>query len=146
MDAYDRALRLLSIREHTEKELRAKLSERECTSDDIDNAIFRLKEEGSLSEKRFAESFIRSRLRKNPEGKSILRIRLKEKGTPSQIADEALSEAWDNEIYLKPLSLYLDSLIRKKGREGARIALLRKGFRENEIREALSLLDSDLSE
>ena len=146
MDAYDRALRLLSIREHTEKELRAKLSERECTSDDIDNAIFRLKEEGSLSEKRFAESFIRSRLRKNPEGKSILRMRLKEKGTPSQIADEALSEAWDNEIYLKPLSLYLDSLIRKKGREGARIALLRKGFRENEIREALSLLDSDLSE
>ncbi len=146
MDAYDRALRLLSIREHTEKELRAKLSERECTSDDIDNAIFRLKEEGSLSEKRFAESFIRSRLRKNPEGKSILRMRLKEKGTPFQIADEALSEAWDNEIYLKPLSLYLDSLIRKKGREGARIALLRKGFRENEIREALSLLDSDLSE
>lgn len=146
MDAYDRALRLLSIREHTEKELRAKLSERECTSDDIDNAIFRLKEEGSLSEKRFAESFIRSRLRKNPEGKSILRMRLKEKGTPSQIADEALSEAWDTGIYLKPLSLYLGSLIRRKGREGARIALLRKGFRENEIREALSLLDSDLSE
>ena len=64
MDAYDRALRLLSQREHTEKEIRRKLGEKGCGREEIDSAVSRLIAEGSLSEERFAESFIRSRLRR----------------------------------------------------------------------------------
>ena len=71
MDAYDRALRLLSQREHTEKEIRRKLSEKGCGREEIDSAVSRLIAEGSLSEERFAESFIRSRLRRNPEGRGF---------------------------------------------------------------------------
>ena len=73
-------------------------------------------------------------------------MRLRDKGTPSDIADRMLSEAWENELYLKPLSVYLESLIRKKGEEGARALLIRKGFRESEIRKAFSILDGDISE
>ncbi len=145
-DAYDRALKLLSMREHTEKEIRNKLRDKGFSSADVDEAISELIAEGSLSERRFAESYIRSRLRKSPEGKSLLRMRLKDRGTPSAVADEVLSEAWDNEIYLKPLALYMESLVRKKGEEGARAALLRKGFRESEIRKARSVLDGDICE
>ena len=146
MDAYDKALKLLSMREHTEKEIREKLKDKGFPSNEIDEAISRLLSENSLSEERFAESYIRSRLRRNPEGRTILRMRLRDKGTPSDIADRMLSEAWENELYLKPLSVYLESLIRKKGEEGARALLIRKGFRESEIRKAFSILDGDISE
>ncbi len=138
MDAYEKAIKLLAIREHTERELRRKLSDKGYPNSDVDEAISRLLEEGSLSEQRFAESYVRSRLRKSPEGKSVLRMRLKEKGTPSSVADEVLAYVWDNGLYLKPLAVYYSQLQRKKGEEGARVTLLRKGFSDREIREALS--------
>lgn len=146
MDAYDRAIKLLAQREHTKKELCQKLAAKGIPMEEVDAAIERLEEEGSLSEKRFAESYIRSRLRRNPEGRQILRMRLLEKGTPRPIADAALDEAWENESYLKPLAIQLESLMRRKGEEGARATLLRKGFRESEIRAAGSLVDGDRRE
>lgn len=146
MDAYERAIRLLAVREHTEKEIRQKLSAKGYSAEEIDCAVSKLAAEKSLSEERFADSYIRSRLRKSPEGKSILRMRLKEKGTPSDVADSALSDAWERGDYLKPLSLYYSTLVRRKGEEGARAILLRKGFRESEIREAVSAAERDACE
>ena len=72
MEAYDKAVSLLAMREHTEKEIREKLSARSFSPEDIDSAIGRLRREGLLSEERFAEVFIRSRLRKLPEGRALL--------------------------------------------------------------------------
>ena len=146
MDAYERAIRLLAVREHTEKEIRQKLSAKGYSAEEIDSAVSKLIAERSLSEERFADSYIRSRLRKSPEGKSILRMRLKEKGTPSDVADSALSAAWERGDYLKPLSLYYSTLVRRKGEEGARAVLLRKGFRESEIREAVSAAEREACE
>ena len=146
MDAYERAIRLLAVREHTEKEIRQKLSAKGYSAEEIDCAVSKLAAEKSLSEERFAESYIRSRLRKSPEGKSILRMRLKEKGTPSDVADSVLSDAWERGDYLKPLSLYYSTLVRRKGEEGARAVLLRKGFRESEIREAVSAAEREACE
>ena len=138
------------MREHTEKELRKKLSDKGYQKAEIDDAVGKLIAEGSLSEKRFAEAYIRSRLRKSPEGKEMLRLRLREKGTPADISAEALNEAWENEDYnedyVKPLSQYAESLLRKKGESGTVAALLRKGFRNSEIKAALSLLDRDIGE
>ena len=42
MDAYDRALKLLSMREHTEKELRKKLSDKGYQKAEIDEAVGKL--------------------------------------------------------------------------------------------------------
>ena len=146
MDAYERAIRLLAAREHTGKEIRQKLSAKGYSAEEIDSAVSKLIAERSLSEDRFADSYIRSRLRKSPEGKPLLRMRLKEKGTPSDIADSALSAAWERGDYLRPLSAYYSSLVRRKGEEGARAVLLRKGFRESEIREAVSAAERDACE
>ena len=146
MEAYDRALRLLSQREHTEKEIRRKLGEKGCGREEIDSAVSRLIAEDSLSEERFAESFIRSRLRRNPEGRSILRMRLAEKGTPPAVADAALEEAWERGDYIKPLASLYSSLLRRKGESATLRALLMKGWKRGEIREAASCLDSDLRE
>ena len=140
MEAYDKAVSFLAMREHTEKEIREKLSARSFSPEDIDSAIGRLRREGLLSEERFAEFFIRSRLRKLPEGRSILSMRLRERGCPDAVARKALSEAWEREDYLMPLASYLEELERKKGREKALAALYRKGFSSSEVRAAQAVL------
>ena len=137
MDAYDRALKLLAIREHSSREIHDKLISKGYGKEEVDDAISRLIDEHSLSDERYAASFIRSRLRRNPEGRRVLRMRLREKGVPSDIAEKALSDSWDNEEYLPFLRTYMESLVRKKGEAGARAMLLRKGFRESEIRRAM---------
>ena len=137
MDAYDRALKLLAIREHSSREIHDKLISKGYGKDEVDDAISRLIDEHSLSDERYAASSIRSRLRRNPEGRMVLRMRLREKGVPSDIAEKALSDSWDNEEYLPFLRTYMESLVRKKGEAGARAMLLRKGFRESEIRRAM---------
>mgnify|MGYP000559479713 FL=1 len=53
---------LLSRREHSEFELRQKLSSREFDSDEIDIAIERLLEKDYLSDTRFAQSTCRHRV------------------------------------------------------------------------------------
>ena len=140
MTAYDKAVSLLAAREHTEKEIRNKLDARFFTPSDIDEAVERIKREGYLSEERFAEIFIRSRLRKLPEGRAILSMRLRERGCPDDISRRALAEAWEREDYLEPLVSYLDELIRKKGEDSAYAALYRKGFTSSEVRKAKEAL------
>lgn len=146
MTAYDKAISLLSAREHTEKELREKLSQRSFTESEIDEAIERVKREGFLSEERFAEIFIRSRLRKLPEGKAILSLRLKERGCPSSISRKALDDAWEREEYIEPLTRYYEALSKKKGENGAVAALYRKGFTPSEIRRAKEISESAICE
>ena len=59
--AYDKAISLLAMREHTKNELKDKLEKKGYREDDISDAISRLDREGYISEERFAEVFIRSR-------------------------------------------------------------------------------------
>ena len=140
MTCYDKAVSLLAIREHTEKELKAKLKAKGYSDDDISASIARLKDEKYLSEERFAASFIRSRLRKSPEGKNILLMRLMEKGSPRQVASDAVRNAWEEEAYSGPLIRYASSLIAKKGEEGTKAVLLRKGFTPSEISSCLKAI------
>ena len=76
MTAYDKALYYLSMREHCRKELETKLRTKGYNAGEIEAALDRLEEENFLSDARYAEVFIRSRLRKNPEGKEIMIMRL----------------------------------------------------------------------
>ena len=141
MNALDKALSLLSVREHTEKEIREKLRKKGFSYDEIDEAVSKLIADGLLSEKRFAESYIRSRFRKMPEGRGLLRMRLREKGSPPEAADEAIESFWEEESYRKPLCTYYQVLVRKIGEEKAWLTLRTKGFTDSEIRNALQLVD-----
>ena len=86
MTCYDKALSLLAIREHSEAELRNKLNAKGFSKKEIDEAIKKLLAENFLSDSRFCNLFIRSRLKKNPEGKSILIMRLRQKGISAELA------------------------------------------------------------
>ncbi len=131
MKAYDQALSYLSRREHTVKELAAKLSAKGYGNSEIDEVLALLQKQNFQSDRRFAEAFIRSRLNKCPEGRPILQMRLVEKGVSKSLAGEVLDEYFEEheeeigEIY----SEYQKSLERKKGAEKARSTLIRKGIR-----------------
>ena len=135
--AYDKAVSLLAIREHTKKELKEMLENKGYREDEISSSLERLEKEGYISEERFAEVFIRSRLKKSPEGKSIILYRLMEKGCPKDIASSFIEDAWENELWLEPLKKELDTLIRRKGQEYAEAKMRQKGFSFREIKEAM---------
>ena len=134
--AFDKAVSLLAMREHTKNELKDKLEKKGYREDDISDAISRLDREGYISEERFAEVFIRSRLKKSPEGKSVLLYRLAEKGCQRDIAANAIDEAWEDKLWLDPLKKELETLERRKGEEYAFSKMRQKVFSYSEIREA----------
>lgn len=131
MTCYDKALSLLSIREHTEAELRNKLIAKGFLQKEIDEAIKKLLEENFLSDSRFCQVYIRSRLKKNPEGKSILIMRLRQKGISAELAKEEVDSYFEenideiNEIF----NSYSQKLISKKGEEKAKLKLYQKGIK-----------------
>ena len=61
-DAYQVAVKLLARREHSIQELRRKLSSREFSNDSIDAAVSSLQEADLVSDTRYAEVFVRSRI------------------------------------------------------------------------------------
>ncbi len=131
MDAYSKALSLLAMREHGRNELEDKLVKKGYAREDVSLALDRLADEGYQSDKRFCESYIRSRLRKTPEGPSILSLRLQEKGIPSSFASRAVFdyfEEHDDEIK-RIYNDYSSKIIASKGVEKGRVFLMRKGIR-----------------
>lgn len=136
MGAYEKAVDLLKRREHTAKDLMRKLAEKGFNADDINHAVEKLKAEGYLSDERFAEVYLRSRLRKTAEGKPVLIMRLIEKGVPKVLASAMVNAAWDDEEYLPSLIREWNKQSTKYGREKAGQKLLQKGFTLTEIRKA----------
>ncbi len=134
--AYDKALSLLAMREHTEKEMRDKLSKRGFSSENIEEALDTLKANDELSERRTAEVYVHSRLKKKAEGKNILVMRLIEKGSPRSIADEVVREYWENDVYLPILRKEYFVLEAKYGKEKAVDKLRMRGFSKEEIRRS----------
>ena len=58
------AMNWLSRREHSQLELRDKLAKRDVPADVIDATVIALVADGLLSDDRFAEAFVASRVRK----------------------------------------------------------------------------------
>ena len=96
-EAYERAVRLLALREHTKLELRRKLSVRQSNLEIVDAVIRRLEEKGYLSEERFTEIFVRSRLNKG-QGPLKIRAALRERGIADQLISTYLS--FDDEFWI----------------------------------------------
>jgi len=94
---WDQALRLLARREHSILELRRKLSGRGYEDELITSLLERLHEDDLLNEDRFAENYVRSRVR---QGLGPYRIEreLQERGVPAEKIETAMdpyAEQWD---------------------------------------------------
>jgi len=89
--AYHSAMRLLVRREYCRVEMRQKLLTREFDENVIDVVLEKLKDDGYLSESRFAEMYLRSRLDKG-EALWLAAQRAKQKGADAQCIELALDE------------------------------------------------------
>ena len=92
--ARDSALRLLARREHSTDELRRKLKKRGYAAATIAIVVASLDDVHSVSDVRFAESFVRVR---SERGQGPLRIRaeLRERGVTDGIVDEVMTATAD---------------------------------------------------
>lgn len=92
----ERALRLLSIREHSVQELIRKLLAKGHQEKLVHRVIEDMKEQGLVSDQRFAESFVRGRIAKK-QGPILICAELRERGVSERILEDVLtqpSEFW----------------------------------------------------
>jgi len=83
---------LLARREHSRKELSAKLLTRGFSAGTVDNVLTVLADEDLLSEKRFAEAFIAARSRRG-KGPIRLRAELRQRGLADSVIEDALADS-----------------------------------------------------
>ena len=88
----DYALSYLTSRDRTVWEMQTHLEEKEFGESDVDQTIGRLTELGLLSDRKYAEQFIRTRLATKPVSKSHLYRQLAEHHVPSEIITEFLAK------------------------------------------------------
>ena len=140
-----KAMDLLSRREHSRRELRAKLLGRRFLAADVDDALAQLEKEGLLSDARFAEAYIASRVRRG-HGPTRIRLELEERGVADVLIAEHLERT---EIDWGKLAVtVLDKKFGEQSvsnfREWARQAkfLQYRGFTNGQIRDVLGTISA----
>lgn len=97
------ALRFLSYRQRSEKEIRDKLKQKDFEDDFINNTITYLKNNNYLNDLAFAESFARDKIHLNKHGPQKIRYDLYRKGISDEIIDQILEE--DDTEYERAMEL-----------------------------------------
>lgn len=141
LNCRDQALAYLARREHTSLELKQKLLKKDYTQTQISITLDALVEQNLLSEYRYAQCYILSRQRKNPEGKTLLSQRLMAKGVNRADAQRALDEAFTEELLVEAVSKAYEVAIRKYEPELAKEKLLSRGFSRSELRFAFERME-----
>ncbi|MEE2785679.1 MAG: regulatory protein RecX [Pseudomonadota bacterium] len=144
---YGSAIRYLSAREHSVKELRDKLARKfrgNISSAQLDNLLDALRQQGLQSDQRFAESVVRGRIRKG-YGPFFIERELGAKGVTSSVVHE--TEAWQAADWSSLVAEYLERKFPEVGaatennasdrRQKAARSLQQRGFAATDIRRAL---------
>ena len=95
-DAYTVALTLLSARELSESQLRARLKRRKLDDADIDSAVGRLKADRTLSDRRVAVAIARMESSIKRRGRARIIQKIRQAGIDNQIADDAVKEVFQD--------------------------------------------------
>lgn len=140
----DNALRLLSRREHSVRELRQKLLSRDYEAALVEDVLAALQREGLLSEERFAEAYVRQR---SQRGYGPIRIRqeLKERGIDAELASAAIlgvETSWRSLAQTARRKKFGDEPPEDFEARARQMRFLNyRGFDENQIRAALGGTD-----
>lgn len=108
INAKEYALKLLSIRMRSVKELREKLKEKRFDENEIEAVLEDLKNVGLLDDREFARAFYESRKRKL-KSDFLVRIELLKKGIDEEIIEEVLSGDRAEDIKEKMKEMLKDS-------------------------------------
>jgi regulatory protein len=128
----DKALDYLARREHARHELEVKLLNKGFSKELIGPQLDQLEGANLLSDYRFAQNYIASRLRKSPEGAKMLIMRLLQKGVSREMAQTVIQNSYNSE---EALELALERAIRRVGKEREDLLkeLQKRGFSYYEI-------------
>jgi regulatory protein len=147
--AYQRALRRLARRDHSEAELRRALADRGHSEAEIDEALARLRAQRYVD----AERFARSRMSRHGQGRARIRHGLRRRGVPREQVEAglhaALQEVSEDRV--------LDDAARRYWRQHTRLEparrlprlwafLLRRGFAPGQVRRRIRALWPRLSD
>lgn len=145
--AYVDALYMLSRRELSETQLRERLLEREHERAAIDEAVERLREDGSLDDRRVAAAYTRTALKVKGRGRLRIQRELHDLGIPRDVASEALAEAFGEVDERTLIQRAIQKKLHGKPRvqtqaEYARLYqhLMRQGFTPSAVSAALRAL------
>ncbi len=147
--AFNSAMFSLDMRDHSEKEIRQKLS-RKYDAHSVDTAVEKLVDLGLVNDRRYAELLTRELFERKKYGKNRVRSELFRKGIDSDIVNEVL-EAYEEEnepdnvekIVDIIRKKYYNKLIDEKSRQKAVAALVRLGYSFSDIRQAMREFSSD---
>lgn len=81
---YNKALKFLSYRPRSEKEIRDKLLQKKAPQDLIEKIVAKLKEKKFINDEEFAKLWIESRQRSSPRSLRLVRMELKQKGVTEE--------------------------------------------------------------
>ena len=144
-EAKDAALRFLSFRRRTEKQVREKLKKKEFDEKTIEATIDKLKEFDLINDLEFATSWVRDRLTLKPRGRKLLKQELWKKGIRRDIIEQVTDDLCKDE---DKSALELVEKIKKRYRNlEPKVArrrmfnlLLRRGFSYETSKNSLKLL------
>ena len=147
-NAKERAVRFLSFRDRSEKELRDKLKDLQFESGIIDWVIDEMKRMNLIDDERFAMTLARHKIMTKPMGEYLLRRELKAKGVPDAIIQTAVDKTYKNH---DPMDLASQLAVRQmkkyrhidpiKAKKRVSDFLLRRGFGWDIIHDVLDGLE-----
>ena len=147
--AFNSALNSLDYRDHSEKEIRAKLL-RKHDADYVDEAVEKLIELDLVNVERYAENYARELFERKKFGKMRIKSELRAKGISADIANAAVEELFEEE---EPDNVqrivdiigkrYYNRMNDEVGRKKVFSALQRMGYSFSDIREAMSEFSDD---
>lgn len=147
--AFNSALNSLDYRDHSEKEIRAKLL-RKHDADYVDEAVEKLIELDLVNDEHYAENYARELFERKKFGKMRIKSELRAKGISADIANAAVEELFEEE---EPDNVqrivdiigkrYYNRMNDEVGRKKVFSALQRMGYSFSDIREAMSEFSDD---
>jgi len=109
---------MLARRELSEAQVRQRLARRSHDSDQIDDAVARLKQEGAIDDRRVADAIARSETSLRKRGPRRVKRKIQSAGISSSVAKHAIDETFD----AIDADALLDAALGKRLRHGKMIS------------------------
>ena len=138
-EIYNKALDLLSRREHSRKELYLKLLKRYESKENINSALDKLEENNLLSDSRFADEYVQARRRKG-FGPIKITVELEKRGVEELLISNEINkfDDWDNLAELSFKKRFPDGASKDfKQLQKQKNFLINKGFTFHQIESVL---------
>ena len=140
------ALRLITIKDRTEKELRTRLADKGYDAEDIEAQLQFLKEYNYIDDQKYAEHFANDCVNLKKWGRARIKMELIKRGIDKEIAESAAEMSCEEsgDILLSQMQKKFQNADMESPKERARIFgyFARRGFLPDEIKGAMNKISA----